>query len=109
MHQLYTYKLAQWCFVLFDNHYYRHQCCIQLRKQRLDWGFNIEAAYHFSTGNDVNINWSHLDANSNFIPSGVLLYNLNNEWDAVNGELGQVVDFSAIQKYVSMVVSSGHA
>lgn len=61
------------------------------------WGFQLEASYLFNTGNDVTLNWYHLDgANGNlkfnpfgeFDPLNVRLA-LKTQWDAVNGELGQ--------------------
>lgn len=79
------------------------------------WGFEIEGSYHFNTGNDVNLNWYHIDHSKNvlrtlgagqeFAPiwygsttntgrliSGVSA-NVSHQWDAVNLEFGQHVDF----------------
>jgi hypothetical protein len=64
------------------------------------WGFFLEAGYHFNTGNDLNLNWYHLRKNN----SGVFTnYNSTNgatnyvtvdpQWDMVNIEFGQHVDF----------------
>jgi hypothetical protein len=63
-----------------------------------NWGFNIEAAYHFNTGSDFNLNWSHLDANADHYADTVnrptALSEFDTKWDAINAEMGQVVDFS---------------
>ncbi len=69
------------------------------------WGFMIEGAYHFNTGNDLNLNWYHIN-NSNDV--GATTANLDTpallhvssytgsiapQWDAVNLEFGQLAHF----------------
>ncbi len=67
-----------------------------------DWGFQIEGSYHFNTGNDITISWYRIDTSWNnseftpgFDPGLVIGFGHKNRWDAVNGEFGQFVDFSA--------------
>jgi len=80
------------------------------------WGFMIEGAYFFNTGNDLNLNWYHINNGNSknlgaasytgrpsslgeFHPITNLTFNTggyisaNPKWDAVNLELGQHVDF----------------
>lgn len=70
-----------------------------------NWGFQLEGSYHFNTGNDFTLTWYHLDTgNHNLAISPValgvtdILLSEKMRWDAVNGELGQFVDFSANKK-----------
>lgn len=82
------------------------------RNAQYNWGFMIEGSYHFNTGNDLNLNWYHLSNSStrNFAGGGLLPISLgplatiaiapgastvsiDPQWDAVNIEVGQHVDF----------------
>lgn len=71
------------------------------------WGFMIEGSYHFSTGNDVDLNWYHwnntvtqtpltslTDFNGNIYTGTAFAYRNKPQWDAVNLEFGQHFDFS---------------
>ncbi len=86
------------------------------------WGFQIEGSYHFNTGNDLNLNWYHInnsrthgfngsksigtDIVSSGAAGGILTQvtgsttyvnkqsaTIRPHWDAVNLEFGQHVDF----------------
>ncbi|RUR12592.1 Lpg1974 family pore-forming outer membrane protein [Legionella sp. km772] len=59
-----------------------------------DWGFALEAAYHYGTGNDVNVNWNHVDFSSDHFVTLADIRHYETTWDEVNVELGQRVDFS---------------
>ncbi|MFJ1268743.1 Lpg1974 family pore-forming outer membrane protein [Legionella lytica] len=62
------------------------------------WGYQLQASYLFNTGNELSVSWYHLDGASGnlkfnplgeFDPLNVRLA-LKTQWDAVNGELGQL-------------------
>ena len=72
---------------------------------RWGWGFKLEGSYHFSTGNDLDVNWYHFNKKTHrtftvFDPTVGLAgttyattVNPEPKWDAVNVEFGQHVDF----------------
>lgn len=69
------------------------------------WGFQIEGAYLFGSGSDIDVNWYHLhNSTSGYFPNNSLfsgnapaLYagsiQVAPKWDAVHVELGQHIDF----------------
>jgi len=58
------------------------------------WGFRLEGSYHFSTGNDLNVNWLYYSNGNNYrgVADGES-WNIKPTFNAVNIEMGQHVDF----------------
>lgn len=72
-------------------------------KQAWNWGFKLEGAYHFATGNDFNVNWLHWNETNRELLHVVQTSNpfdrftsitIKPELDAVNFELGQKIDLN---------------
>lgn len=68
------------------------------------WGFEVEGAYYFNTGNDLNLNWYHLGDNTTVVDADAIFgfgqrsmdpdtATIVPNWDAVNLEFGQQIDF----------------
>lgn len=69
------------------------------------WGYKLEGSYHFSTGNDITLNWLHYDVDSDnglfngFFPFPIVGlvpanfdHSFTNKFDQVNAVMGQHVD-----------------
>ncbi|MGQ3890729.1 Lpg1974 family pore-forming outer membrane protein [Legionella sp. CNM-4043-24] len=76
------------------------------------WGYRLQGSYHYNTGSDITINWSHYDVdgllgrfNGSYIqltPAPVAIpaqYNLylDNQYDQVNLVFGQHVDMGLVK------------
>lgn len=63
------------------------------------WGFRLEGSYHFGTGNDVTMNWSHFKrskdltvaTDSGTVSAGAASYEA--KLDMANFEFGQMINF----------------
>src|SRR3990167_6100380 len=76
-------------------------------KPNREWAFQLDGSYGFGNGNDIDVNWYHLNnVTKGSLPQGTLfagsapaLYagflNVSTNWDAINVELGQRIDFGA--------------
>ena len=68
-----------------------------------DWslGFRAEGSYHFNTGNDATIDWTHFSSDSDgfrFAAAALKPYTNQNRLDQVNVVMGQHVDVSLVKK-----------
>jgi len=81
---------------------------INREDNKWDWGFRLEGSYHFNTGNDVTVDWTHFrgDVNQGGLEGFALILNIPNQplnligrnrLDQVNLVLGQTADFSAVK------------
>ena len=69
------------------------------------WGIKLDGSYHFSTGNDMSISWYNYTRSvetSNIMEYSKTTARVNTElhtqWDAVNAEFGQLVQFGQSKK-----------
>jgi hypothetical protein len=58
-----------------------------------EWGFRLEGSYHFSTGNDLTVNWTYWSNDYFYNPDNVHSWNWEPTFNQVNVEFGQHVDF----------------
>lgn len=78
------------------------------------WGYRVQGSYHYSTGSDITLNWSHYDVDGSLgrfpdgtylqlTPRGPVVLNapnslfLDNKYDQVNLVLGQHTDFGLVK------------
>lgn len=68
-----------------------------------DWGFRLEGSYHFGTGSDITVNWTHykssgsqgdlIDAPVVFAPlTSPYSLDISNRFDQINAVLGQMTN-----------------
>lgn len=75
------------------------------------WGFRVMGSFYFNTGNDITVNWTHLNSKGDFnnllaplaVPPATVLqvpanYESRDQFDQANIVLGQHVDVSARKK-----------
>lgn len=73
-----------------------------------DWGFYLEGSYHFSTGNDLTVNWTYWSNTTDFtglttsaffsdVNAGTYRLGIEPTFNAVNIEFGQHVDFGEMK------------
>lgn len=69
------------------------------------WSYNLQMAYHFNQSNDINVNWYHFNKSyrKQFTTATALAPEFDNasfkpSWDAVNIELGQLVDIGSFKR-----------
>ena len=64
-----------------------------------DWGWRLEGSYHFGTGSDFTVNWSHFETDGYVGPWATAVVNVSadfyfdSKFDQFNMEFGQHVDF----------------
>lgn len=58
-----------------------------------EWGFRLEGSYHFSTGNDLTVNWTYWKNDYFYNPDNNDAWNWEPKFNQVNVEMGQHVDF----------------
>jgi hypothetical protein len=63
-----------------------------------DWGFALEGAYHYGTGNDIKVTWNHVNFGANHFVSVADIRHYETNWDALNAEFGQLVELSQASK-----------
>lgn len=68
------------------------------------WGFRLEGSYHFSTGNDITVNWIRYKKSTDFynipmdrFPNVTNDFHWEPKFNAVNVEFGQHVDLGDVK------------
>lgn len=67
-----------------------------------EWGFKLEGSYHWGPGNDINVSWYRLRANTGDNDFGPItiggapvlsgIFGRESDWDALNGEFAQSIN-----------------